>query len=220
MGKMVTDQADGLRKLMASTPGRRVAVIDGEPVGVANVAANLAAAWVQRGKDVLLLDEHIGPSLAPERRAGQLVLINAVQDGDGALSPAAVQADHIVVVLQANAASITACYSRIKMLARTHALQRLRVLVNRVEDTGGAQRILANLAETGSRYLSLTLEPAGWVRADPLMVQAQRLNLTVVEAFESSPAARDFCQIASGLLQWPVPRYGAPTDRRQQAEVR
>lgn len=205
MRKVVTDQADGLRRLMAGSPGRLVAVVGGAPtVGVTSVTLNLAAALAQQGQDVLLLDERGGARSNPAQREGRLALIDAVLDKEGALSPLAARADNVLVVLQPNAASITAAYACIKRLHYAHALQRLRVLVNCATDAAGAQRILANLAHTGSRYLALALEPAGWVRADPRLAQARRLNLTVVEAFQTSPAAIDFRQIASDLLQWPV----------------
>lgn len=202
--KVFTDQADGLRRLMASSPGRLVAVVGSGPaVGVTSVTLNLAAALVQQGHDVLLLDERSGARSTQAQREGRLVLIDAVLDQEGALSPLAAQADNVLVVLQPNAASITASYACIKRLHYAHALQRLRVLVNYATDATEAQRILANLAHTGSRYLALALEPAGCVRADPRLAQARRLNLTVVEAFQTSPAAMDFRQIASDLLQWP-----------------
>lgn len=204
MKKVVTDQADGLRRLMAGNPGRMVAVLGSDPADVECVARNLAAALLQQGQDVLLLDERTGQQATPVQRQGRMVLVHATLDVEGALSPLAVQADH-VVVLRANALSIKASYVCIKKLHHAHALQRLRVLVNGVADAAEAQRILTNLAQTGSRYLALELEPAGWVRADPLLAQAQRLNLAVVEAFKSSPAAVDFRQIAAGLLQWPQP---------------
>jgi flagellar biosynthesis protein FlhG len=201
---MMTDQAAGLRHLMARSPGRLLAVVGSGPaVGVTSVTSNLAAALVQQGKDVLLHDEHQGAAPTIAQRKGRLMLVDAVLDPLGALSPLAAQADSVLVVLQPNAASIKASYACIKKLHYAHALQRVRVLVNHATDAGQAQRILSNLALTSGRYLALTLEPAGWVRADPRLVQARRLNLTVVEAFQTSPAAIDFRQIATDLLQWP-----------------
>jgi flagellar biosynthesis protein FlhG len=212
--KVLSDQADGLRRLMACSPGRLVAVVGSGPaVGATSVTLNLAAALVQQGKEVLLLDERSGSQSSPAQREGRLVLIDAMLDQSGALSPLAAQADHVLVVLQPDAASITAAYACIKRLHYAHALQRLRVLVNRATDTGGAQRVLANLAHTGSRYLAVTLESAGCVRADPHLAQARRLNLTVVEAFQTSPAATDFRQMAADLLQWPW----RPTGQRAPA---
>ncbi|MFZ4478433.1 MAG: hypothetical protein ACOYNZ_00920 [Rhodoferax sp.] len=223
---MVTDQADGLRHLMARSPGRMLAVVGSGPaVGVSSVTSNLAAALAQKGKDVLLHDERRGPTPTAAQRKGKLLLIDAVLDAQGALSPLAAQADSVLVVLQPNASSIKASYTCIKKLQYAHALQRVRVLVNYATNAGEAQRILANLALTSGRYLALTLEPAGWVRADPRLVQARRLNLTVVEAFQTSPAAIDFHQVASDLLQWSWsasrdPASVAPAARTQGNETR
>lgn len=204
MRKVMSDQADGLRRLMGGSPGRLVAVVGAGPaVGATSVTLNLAAALVQQGKEVLLLDERSGSQSSPAQREGRLVLIDTVLDKEGALSPLAAMADNVLVVLQPNAASIKASYACIKRLHYAHALQRLRVLVNYATDAAEAQRILTNLAHAGSRYLALALEPAGCVRADPRLAQAQRLNLTVVEAFQTSPAAVDFRQIATDLMQWP-----------------
>jgi len=207
--QVIADQADGLRRLMAGSNGRLVAVVGSGPaVGATTVTLNLAAALMQQGKDVLLLDERSAVDSTPALRQGRLVLVDTVLDKDGALSPLAAQADHVFVVLQPNVASITAAYVCIKRLCHTHALQRMRVLVNHAAGAGEAQRILSNLALTGSRYLAVALEPAGCVRADPRLPQAQRLNLTVVEAFPTSPAAMDFCRIAADFLHWPQPPRG------------
>lgn len=204
MKKVSNDQADGLRQLMAGHAGQRVAVVGGSAaVGVTSVTLNLAAALVQQGKDVLLHDERRGAMPAPTERQGHLLLIDSVLDLQGALSPLAAQADHILVVLQPNAASIKDCYTCIKKLHYAHALQRLRVLVNFATDAAQAQRILDNLVLASGRYLALTLEPAGLVRADPRLAQARKLNLSVVEAYKNSPAALDFHLIAANLLQWP-----------------
>ncbi len=205
MRKAVTDQADGLRRLMAATPGKRVAVVGCEGPSLASFTRNLAAALVQEGKDVLLIDERDAVPPTGIQGDGRLLLVHAELDPHGALSPWAARSDHILVVLQAHAASIKASYACIKGLHHAHALQRLRVAVDGAADAAEAQRILANLAEAGWRYLSLALEPAGWVRADPHLARALRLNATVVDAFGNSPAALDYRRVASGLLQWPQP---------------
>lgn len=206
MEKLVLDQADGLRRLMAANTARRVTLVDAATgTGACSVALNLAAALMQQGRDVLLLDERSGPQQAPPARGGRLVLVDAVVDGDGALSPLAASADHILVVCAAHSEAITQTYLCIKKLHYAHALASLRVLVNGAADPAQAWRLLANLAATGSRYLGMALEPAGFVRADPFMAQARRLNLSVVQAFCASDAARDFLQIASDLVTWPCP---------------
>ena len=264
MNKVVSDQADGLRCLMAQHSGKQAARVvalvgSGRQVGVTSVSMNLAAALVQQGQEVLLLDEHGGVDSATARCAadakatppagswlqvaagslsmaaaagrmscgalllpadqgsplqadirdcfhGQVILVDARPDQHGALSALAAQADDVLVVLRPQAASITAAYACIKQLHYAHALQQLRIMVNLA--VGGAaapeaQRVLANLSAAGSRYLGLALEPAGCVADDPQLVHAQRLKLSVVEAFQSSAAAVDLRRMAAQLLQWP-----------------
>ena len=220
MENMVTDQADGLRRLMAGKAGRQVAVVDCEPAREEfSLFRNLAAALRKQGQDVLPLTEHNGPQSMPER-LGRLVLIDAALDSEGALSPSAAQSDHILVAFQANAASITQAYLCIKRLHHAHALQRMMVLVYGAADAVEAKRVLSNLATTGSRYLAVALEPAGWVRADRLVAQARRLDLSVVDAFQASPAACDFRQIAANLLHWPGPPAAERSSSNLHADPR
>ncbi|MEX3956072.1 MinD/ParA family protein [Trinickia sp. EG282A] len=61
MDKHVTDQAEGLRRLLART-GSRVVAVTGGPIGVGctSTVVNLAAALAGIGKDVLVIDECLG----------------------------------------------------------------------------------------------------------------------------------------------------------------
>ncbi|WP_431273506.1 flagellar biosynthesis protein FlhG [Variovorax ureilyticus] len=246
MSKLVADQADGLRRLLAHTPTRVIAIAGmSRGDGATTTTMNLAAALVHQGKDVLLIDEQDSdhasagalwridvPGVAAEcgvevlpashasadprtLRHGGVVLIDAALDDEGRLSPLAQRADELVLALQPNAASITAAYAGIKRLHYAHGLRQLRFLVNRASGAGEAQKIMTNLANTGSRYLAVSLEPAGWVHADAHHADARRLGLTVVEAFPASPAAVDFRRIAADVLRWPwraPERVGRPND--------
>ncbi|HJS05260.1 MAG TPA: flagellar biosynthesis protein FlhG, partial [Variovorax sp.] len=130
-------------------------------------------------------------------------LIDAALDGEGRLSALAQSADELVLVMQPHAASITATYAGIKRLHYAHALRQLRFLVNGVAEPGAAQQVAHNLAQAGSRYLAVSLQPAGWVRAEPHMADAGRLRRTLVEAYPASPAAADCRRIADEMGQWP-----------------
>lgn len=210
MSKLVADQADGLRRLLSHTPTRVVAVLGivrGD--GATTVALNLGAALVHEGRDALLLDEHDAQAdrfVDTDPRAlchSGVVLVDAVLDSQGRLSPMAQSADELLLVLQPNAASITSAYAGIKRLHYAHGLKQLRFLVNRVSGAEEAQRITTNLANTGSRYLAVSLQAAGWVRGDPHMADAHRLKETVVGAFPASAAAVDFRRIAADMGRWP-----------------
>ena len=204
MKQLVFDQADGLRRLMAVNTALRITLVDDAAgTGACSVAQNLAAALREQGRDVLLLNERNGLQPVPQAHGGQLLLVDAVPGSDGALSPLAASADHILVVCAASSDAITRTYLCIKKLHYAHAHANLRVLVKEAADPGQAQRLLANLVFTGSRYLGMTLEPAGFVRADPFLELARRLNLSVVQTFKASAATRDYLQIASDLVTWP-----------------
>lgn len=59
MSKIVNDQADGLRRLLARTPTRILAFTSMlRGMGVTSLVMNLAAALAQQGRQVLVLDEH------------------------------------------------------------------------------------------------------------------------------------------------------------------
>jgi flagellar biosynthesis protein FlhG len=201
-----SDQADGLRRLMANSPGRLLAFVGGAPgVGVSSITMNIAAALARLGQDVRLHDERGDAPQAYARSQGRLVLVDARLDGEGLLSPLAARADDVVVLLRPQVEAITAAYACIKRLQQAHALQRMRVLVNHAMDEGDAARILANLASVARGYLGLALEPAGCIREDVQLAQARWLNMSVVQAFPGSPAALDVDALAADLLRWPVP---------------
>ncbi|MDN6888370.1 flagellar biosynthesis protein FlhG, partial [Variovorax sp. CAN2819] len=134
-----------------------------------------------------------------------VVVIDAAFDGEGRLSPLAQDADDLLVVLQPHPASVTSAYAGIKRLHHTHGLQQMRFLLNNVADVQAARQIMNNLAHAGSRYLALSLQPAGWVRFDPLVADASRLKKTIAEAFPASHAAVDFRRAAGEMDQWPWP---------------
>ena len=55
-----SDQAEGLRRLLARSAARVVAVVGARSdLGSTSVVVNLASAWARSGKDVLILDEHL-----------------------------------------------------------------------------------------------------------------------------------------------------------------
>lgn len=254
MSKLVADQADGLRRLLAPTPTRVIAVAGmGQGAGGTTAAMNLGVALVQQGRRVLLLDEHcpkegsacdvwaIDPlgnlaDVAAHRLAlgsaeveapsgvhvlpappgvahastdpralwhDGVVIVDAAFDSEGRLSPLAQAADDLLLVLKPHPASVTSAYAGIKNLHYAHGLKQLRFLINGVVDIVAAQQIMNNLANAGSRYLALSLQPAGMVRFDPRIADAWRLRQTIAEAFPASPAAVDFRRVADDTSRWP-----------------
>lgn len=273
LAKQVTDQAEGLRRLLAKS-GSRVVAVTGGPVGVGctSTVVNLAAALATLGKDVLVIDERLGVNavssmlggahaagsvravlkgeveleqacarhelgfsvLAASRencagftaaQLGQLlagpadvVLVDARLERGGALSPLAAQAHDVLIVTRVAAQAITEAYACMKRLHFEHAIAQFRVLVNHVSSLSDAQTTFENLAEVAARYLTVSIEEAGCVAADPLMERSLELGRCVVDAFPSAQSARDYRHVASEMLYWPMrPAMSSP---RQDAAVR
>lgn len=273
MVKQVTDQAEGLRRLLAKS-GSRVVAVTGGPVGVGctSTVVNLAAALAALGKDVLVIDERLGVNGVPAmlgglRGAGSLravldgelaleqacarhelgfavlaasrencagysaaqlnvllsgpfdvVLVDARLDRNGAFSPLAAQANDVMIVTRIAAQAITEAYACMKRLHLEHAIAQFRVLVNHVSSLADAQTTFENLAEVAARYLSVSIEDAGCVAADPLMERSLELKRCVVDAYPSAQSARDYRHVASEMLYWPMrPAMSSP---RAEVKVR
>ncbi|MFM0159130.1 flagellar biosynthesis protein FlhG [Burkholderia sp. GAS332] len=259
MDKLISDQAEGLRRLLARSGSRVLAVMGGSAgVGCTTTVVNLAAALAQQGKDVLVIDECLGEKsvsamLGGVRGAGNfaavmrgemtiddaaarhalgfsvlaasrhnreghtaaqfsvvlrgsadIVLIDAQLDPHGHLSPLAMQAHDVMIVTRVAAQAITEAYACMKRLHYAHATAQFRVLVNHVQSVDDAHTAFANLAGVAGRYLTVALEDAGCIAADARMARALALSRCVVDAFPSTPAARDFRHLAAELQYWPM----------------
>lgn len=130
-----------------------------------------------------------------------VVVIDVRLDERRQLSPLARMADHVVLVMQPSAASITAAYSALKGLQYTHGLQSFQFIVNEAADARQAQVVIANVVNTSSRFLSVSLRALGWVSRAPLVREAACLRQTVCEADPTSTAALQFRRIAAELMR-------------------
>ncbi len=255
----MSDQAEGLRRLLARSGSRVMAVTAGSAsAGCTTTVVNLAAALAQQGKDVLVIDECVGANSVGEMLGGargaghfgavvrgemalddavarhplgfavlnaarpsreghgvaqlgvvlhgsaDVVLIDAQLDSQGQLSPLATQAHDVMIVTRMAAQAITDAYACMKRLHYAHAIAQFRVLVNFVQSVSDAQTAFTNLAGVAGRYLTVALADAGCIAADVRMARAQELSRCVVDAFPSTPAARDFRHLAAELQYWPM----------------
>jgi flagellar biosynthesis protein FlhG len=138
------------------------------------------------------------------RGSADIVLIDAQLDPHGHLSPLAMQAHDVMIVTRVAAQAITEAYACMKRLHYAHATAQFRVLVNHVQSVDDAHTAFANLAGVAGRYLTVALEDAGCIAADARMARALELSRCVVDAFPSTPAARDFRHLAAELQYWPM----------------
>jgi flagellar biosynthesis protein FlhG len=112
-------------------------------------------------------------------------------------------AQHVLVVLRDEPASLTDAYALIKVLRRDHGVMRFRVLANMSRSMGEGELLFRKLERVTSRFLDVVLEYAGEIPDDPMVRKAVREQRCVVQAYPSSAAARAFGRLARNAVRWP-----------------
>ena len=114
-------------------------------------------------------------------------------------------AQHVLVVVCEDPASVTDAYAVIKILSRNHGLRRFRVVTNMTQGPSAGTRLFAALQRVTSRFLEVSLEHSADIPADDLLRRAVREQRPVVEAFPSSNAAQAICRLAGNIKSWEAP---------------
>ncbi len=115
-------------------------------------------------------------------------------------------AQHVVVVLCDEPASLTDAYALVKVLSRSHGVRRFFVLANQIRGERSGRELFERFARVTARFLDVTLEFAGEVPADEAVRRSIREQRTVLEAYPGSPAARAFKKLAGYADTWPIPQ--------------
>ncbi len=152
--------------------------------------------------------------------AGHLTLVQAfsslaarldvlIIDTAAGIAPGVLQfsqaAQHVLVVVTDEPASITDAYALIKVLSRDHGVSRFRVVANQSRSPGEGENLFKKLERVTSRFLDVLLEYAGEIPDDEHMRRAIRVQRPVLDAHPASPAARAFKKLAASAVTWPVP---------------
>jgi flagellar biosynthesis protein FlhG len=114
-------------------------------------------------------------------------------------------AQHVLVVVTDEPASITDAYALIKVLSRDHGVTRFRMVANMSRAHGEGEALFNKLERVTSRFLDVFLEYAGEIPDDEHMRRAIKVQRPVLDAHPASPAARAFKKLAAAADTWPVP---------------
>ena len=158
----ITDQAEGLRRLLVQASARVVTVASARTgLGATSLVVNLATALAQTGKDVLVLDEsltydNVGNMLALKPRYD---LLNVVRR-DKSLR-------EIMLVARA-----------IQALPQLSPPERERLLECLAEASHGIDVVLVDAAATEERYISASLAPD-----QPLLVVLNTTASAITESY-------------------------------------
>ncbi len=151
--------------------------------------------------------EHLGLVRAFSTLASNLDML--IVDTAAGLSHSVMQfsqaAQHVLVVLCDEPASITDAYALVKVLSRSHGVRRFRVLANMTRSPGEGSALFEKFERVTARFLDVVLEYVGEIPDDPSMRRAIREQRPVVECYPSSPSGRAFKKLAHKADTWPVP---------------
>jgi flagellar biosynthesis protein FlhG len=164
----------------ASGVERLVTLSDAEHAGLVRAFSSLG-----RGVDTLIVDTAAGISPAV------LQLLRACQ--------------HVVLAVCDEPASVTDAYAMVKVLSRSHGVNRFHIVASMVRERGAGENIFRTLTRVAGRFLDVTLEFAGEIPDDPLLRRAIREQRPVVDAYPSSPSAKALKQLSVAADNWPVP---------------
>jgi flagellar biosynthesis protein FlhG len=114
-------------------------------------------------------------------------------------------AQHVLLVVCDEPASMTDAYALAKVLSRNHNVTRFHVLANMVRIPGEGVALFEKLQRVTSRFLDVTLEYVGEIPEDSYLRRAIREQRPVTVAFPASPASRAFKKLALKADKWPVP---------------
>lgn len=130
-------------------------------------------------------------------------------DTAAGISPGVLQltqaAQHVLVVVCDDPASVTDAYAVIKILSRHHGLREFRVVSNMTQEPQQGARLFDALRRVTERFLDVTLQHSADIPADELLRRAVREQRPVVEAFPGSPAAQAVQRLAGEIAGWSAP---------------
>jgi flagellar biosynthesis protein FlhG len=130
-------------------------------------------------------------------------------DTAAGISPGVLQfsqaAQHVLVVVTDEPASLTDAYALIKVLSRDYGVSRFRVVANMAGGPGEGETLFKKFEKVTARFLDVLLEYAGHVPDDEHVRRAIRVQRPVLDAYPGSPAGRAFKKLAACADTWPVP---------------
>jgi len=114
-------------------------------------------------------------------------------------------AQHVIMVICDEPASLTDAYALVKVLSRNHGVSRFQLLANRTRGAGTGAELFERFERVTARFLDVVLDFAGEIPDDEYLQRAVRGQRAVLEEYPQSPAALAFKKLAARADTWPVP---------------
>lgn len=150
-----------------------------------------------RGTGELTASESAGviAAFSGLRYPPEVLLVDTAANLSGGTLRFVQAASEVLVVLDEQATSLHNAHSLIRVLRSHCAVQRIRVLVNGVDEAAG-HALFEKLNEMTDADLDVALHAVGVIPYDPAVRQAVACQQPVVNAAASSPAAHAFKRLA------------------------
>ncbi len=114
-------------------------------------------------------------------------------------------AQHALVVVCDEPASITDAYALIKVFSRDYGIRRFHVLSNMSRSRVDGRELFEKLLRVTDRFLDVVLTHAGTIPSDGYLKKAVQEQRAVVDAYPESWSAKAFGQLAETIDAWKTP---------------
>ena len=115
-------------------------------------------------------------------------------------------AQHAIVVVCDEPASITDAYALIKVFSQHYGIGRFNIITNQCRTRPAGYKLFSKLARVADQYLDVVLRHLGNIPRDDYLVKAVQEQRAVVDAYPLSPAGEAFQEIAARVSGLPVPQ--------------
>ncbi len=115
-------------------------------------------------------------------------------------------AQHPMVVVQDEPASLTDAYALIKVFSQHYGISRFHIVTNRGRRGGEGRELFRKLCRVTDAYLDVVLRHAGDIPEDAYLVKAVQEQRAVVDAYPRSPAGEAFKDLAATIDKLPAAR--------------
>jgi flagellar biosynthesis protein FlhG len=115
-------------------------------------------------------------------------------------------AQHVLIVVCDEPASITDAYALIKVLSREYGVGRFQILANQTRRSGEGSELFQKISRVCDRFLNVTLQFAGSVPYDDYLRRAVQRQSAVVVAYPASISSMALKNLAVKADKWSVPQ--------------
>lgn len=106
-------------------------------------------------------------------------------------------AQHAIVVVCDEPASITDAYALIKVFSQHYGITRFNIVTNQCRTRSAGSKLFSKLARVSEQYLDVVLRHLGNIPRDDYLVKAVQEQRAVVDAYPLCPAGEAFRELAT-----------------------